>query len=547
MPDRSEASRRSALDIRGFPGIRRLAADYADSFDSLAPFFAGDPRDPRAWNDAIARTRAYDRARETVSAVLARQQERRGAPAEARRAATLLARPETVAVVTGQQAGLFGGPLYTLLKALDAVNTAARLSREHSVDAVAVFWVEGEDHDWDEAGSCPVLDSNLELRTISLPRPSGAGTMPVATLVLDESIEGTLAELGGVLPATEFTQALLSDLAAVYTPGTGMAEAFARWLEKTLGGRGLIVFDASDPASKPPLREVFARELKDPGRSARLAREAGDRLVALGYHAQFAPHRDSAGLFRLDGGRQAIRPEDDSFVVAGSPVERQVLIEAARNEPERFSPNVLLRPVAQDTLFPTVAYVAGPNELAYLAQLRGVYERFGVPMPLVSLRTSLTILDSASARFLSRYGLPLTSLASDSEAWLNEMLERQLPAPVEGAYREARDSLEAKMETLIAALPQVDPTLQGAGRTTLGRMRHDLETLHAKIINAAKRRDETLRRQFRHARALAFPGGHPQERAVHWVYFLNQYGDVLVDRLSSETETGSGRHLVVTI
>ena len=240
-----EPTTRIAVDIRRFPWIRRLAADYAYNFSSLASFFSGDPSDRGAWAHAIRCAQANTPRRAELASVVANQQERRGAPARAREAARQLADPRAVALVTGQQAGLFGGPLFTLLKALTALKLADKISREHSVPTVAVFWIDGEDHDWNEVRSCTVFDESLGTRSISLPaRPASSDPAPVANIQLDSSISKALDELESVLAPTEFRAGLLADLRDAYAPGTGMAAAFGRWLERVLGPRGLVVYDS---------------------------------------------------------------------------------------------------------------------------------------------------------------------------------------------------------------------------------------------------------------------------------------------------------------
>jgi len=543
-----EPSTRVPVDVRRFPWIRRLAADYAYDFRSVAPFYSGDPSDAAAWADAIARTQAHDRRRGDIAAVIAAQQERRGAPPEARKAGGTLADARTVAIVTGQQAGLFGGPLFTLLKALTALKLADQVSRDHKVPTVAVFWIDGEDHDWEEVRSCAVFDEQLAPRTVSLPARPNADPSPVATITLDAHVTAAIDELSGLLPATAFRDGLLADLRKAYKPGIGMAEAFGRWLEQVLGARGLVVYDSSDPATKPLVARVFRHELSMPGQTVKLASLAGSDLVARGYHAQVQGHDDSAALFHIDGGgRRAIRQQDGHFVVGDARYPAATFISEASDKPAGFSPNVLLRPVVQDTLFPTICYVAGPNELAYLGQLRGVYAHFGVPMPLMYPRASATLLDSAAMRFLTKYKLPLEALQAQDEAALNELLRSQIPPQVEESFAQAGQAIDAEMAKLIEAIPALDPTLEGAARSTLGRMQHDLQTLHGKMIQAAKRRDETLRRQFMHARALAFPSGHAQERTIGFVEFLNQYGPALVDRLDEELPLDLGRHWIVTV
>ena len=538
---------RIPVDVRRFPWIRRLAADYAYDFRAVAPFFAGDPSDRSAWADAIARTQQHERRRSDVARVIEAQQERRQAPPKAREAARRLADRDTVAVVTGQQAGLFGGPLFTLLKALTALKLADQVSRDHHVPAVAVFWIDAEDHDWEEIRSCTVYDAELITRTISLPARPGLDPAPVATVHLDDSVLSALDELEEVLPAGDFHTWLLTGLRRAYAPGTGIADAFGRWLEEVLGDRGLVVYDSSDPQAKPLVSPIFARELSMPGHTVKLASLAGSDLIGRGYHAQVHAQDDSLALFHLDGGRRAIRQQDGRFVVGDQQYAAAALVEQAMSRPSGFSPNVLLRPVVQDTLFPTVCYVAGPNELAYLGQLRGVYGHFGVPMPLMYPRATATLLDSAALRFLNKYKLPLEALQQQDEAALNDMLRTQIPPAVEDALAEASRAIETQMARVIDAVPALDPTLEGTARSTLGRMQHDLQTLQSKMIQSAKRRDETLRRQFTHAQALAFPDGHPQERTIGFVSFLNQYGPALVERLDEELPLDLGHHWIVTI
>jgi bacillithiol biosynthesis cysteine-adding enzyme BshC len=538
---------RHGVDLRRFPLGRRLAVDYIYAFDTLASCYAGNPLDPAAWPAAVTRAQRAPRDRGALADLVDAQQARRGAPEAARAATDRLRHPESVAVVTGQQAGLFGGPLFTLLKAITAIRLADRTAARFGVPVVPVFWIDAEDHDWNEVASTTVLDGDLQPRRVTLAAPDGAGDRPVASVTLDTRVDEAISGLRAALPPTEFTDALMANLRHAYAPGRGMADAFGRWLETCLGRLGLVVYDAADPAAKPLAAGVFRHELAHPGRTSTLAAAAGAALEALGYHAQVTPHADAIALFLLDGERHAVHVAGDVLVAGDRRYAPGDLLEEASRAPERFSPNVLLRPIVQDTLFPTACYVSGPSELAYLGQLRGVYEHFGVPMPLMQPRASATLLDTAATRFLSRYDLPLEALQRQDEAWLNRLLAAQLPPEVEGALQDARQAVQAKMTAVVTAVPAIDPTLEGAARSTLGKMEHDLRTLHGKVIQAAKRRDETLRRQFIRARAQAFPGGHLQEREIGFVSFLNRVGPTLVDVLLADLPVEPGQHWILTL
>ena len=536
-----------AVDIRTFPWIRRLASDYAFAFDKVAPFFAGDPATAAAWADTITRSQSFTRQPAEIARVIAAQQAARNAPATARESAARLADPATRVVITGQQAGLFGGPLFTLLKAITTMKLAAEVSREHRVPVVPVFWIDAEDHDWPEVSGCTVLDSEFAPATVRLEDLPGAGSLPIARLTLNDAAQIALDHLHSSLPDTEFKAELMTALRTAYVPGRSMSAAFGVWLEHVLGPHGLVVYDSSDPASKPLARDVFVKEISQPGETARIAAKAGGALVAKGYHAQATLPDGTVSLFHLNAERAPIRIEGQTAVAGDRSITLDELAVEAQDHPEHFSPNVLLRPLVQDTVFPTICYVAGPNELAYLGQLKDVYAHFGIPMPLFYQRGTATLADSATVRFLSKYDLPITALRAQDESTLNQLLESQLPPTVEQALTSMTSVVDERMAAIAGAVAQIDPTLEGAAKSTLGKMQHEVQSLHNKVIQAAKRKDDTLRRQFQRAQALTFPQGHPQEREVGFVWFLNRYGPALVDRLMDELPLAMGHHWVLTI
>lgn len=545
--DVSPVSAALAVDIRTFPWIRRLASDYAFAYANVAPFFAGDPAISAAWAETIQRSRSYARQPAELARLLATQQQQRGAPVAARASAARLADPDTRVVITGQQAGLFGGPLFTLLKALTAMKLAAKVEAEHGVPVVPVFWIDAEDHDWPEVSGCTVLDADLAPSTIRLADLDGAGHLPIARLSLTAESAAAVDQLDAALPDSEFKAAIIASLRQAYAPGVGMATAFGTWIEEVLGPHGLVVYDSSDAAAKVLARDVFVKEVSQPGHTARIAASAGEALVAKGYHAQATLADGTVSVFHLNAERSPVRVDGDQAFIGERALTLAQLVAEARQQPQHFSPNVLLRPIVQDTVFPTICYVAGPNELAYLGQLKDVYAHFGVPMPLMYQRATATLADSATVRFLAKYELPLTALRAQDEAALNQLLHSQLPPTVEQSLAAVTSAIDERMAAVAIAVPLIDPTLEGAVKSTLGKLQHEVHALNNKVIQAAKRKDETLRRQFQRAQALTFPQGHPQEREVGFVWFLNRYGPALVDRLLDELPLEMGHHWVLTI
>jgi bacillithiol biosynthesis cysteine-adding enzyme BshC len=539
---------REAIDLRRFPWIRPLVSEYSQNFSRLEPLFAGNPGEPEAWRSTIARVSRAPRDRAALHAALSRQLTGRGAPAEAHQAAAQLVSPTSVAIVTGQQAGVFGGPLYTLLKAVTAIQLARKVTQDHGIPAVPVFWVDAEDHDWDEVRSARVLDQQFNVADVVVPDPAGAGDLPVGRLVFGDGVSAAVDELGRALPPSEFSAELIAALHSRYRPGVSVGAAFAGWIEDLLGRQGLVVFEADDPSLKPLVADIFARELERPCATSMLARDAGAKMAALGHSPQVEPGEDSVALFYLEGGaRRSIKRQGTSYAIGDSVRDAADVSAEARVHPERFSPNVLLRPIVQDRLFPTACYVAGPSELAYQAQLGGIYREFGVEAPLLHSRVSITILDSAAARFLDRSKLPLEALHAQDESALNRFLEAQLPPDLDRAITDLERLVGDRAEVIRMTATTVDPTLAGAVETTVDRIKETLESLQSKIIHAAKRKDETLRRQFTRTRALAFPDGDPQERGLTVPFFLNRYGLALGDRLMASLPLETDRHYVVAL
>jgi bacillithiol biosynthesis cysteine-adding enzyme BshC len=553
MPSHTEtlatpAAIRERIDLRRLPWIRPLVGAYLERYASVASLFAGDPADPASWRATIARAQRGAATRAGTARVLAAQLEQRGAPAAAREQAARLAATETVAIVTGQQAGAFGGPLYTLLKAITTIQLARRIQAEYGVVTVPVFWVESEDHDWDEIRHVEVLDRDQQVASLTLPPLDGAGARPVRTLVLDDRVDETLTAVGARLAPSEFTPDILSSLQRHYRAGTGVATAFAGWLDELLGSLGLVVFDAGDPAAKPLVSDLFAAELTQPGRSAALVRQAAQQMKALGHSPQIEPNEDAVCLFYLDHDiRHPIRHCDDGCTVGDTVRPVQELAAEASAHPERFSPNVLLRPLVQDRLFPTICYVAGPSELAYQAQLGDVYTALGVERPMLLPRASATLLDSAAVRFLDRFSLPFEDLQQQDESALNRLLEHQLPPIVNETLQQTIAAATGQMGRLRDVVTTVDPTLAGVVDTTVDRITDTLRTLESKIVQASKKKDETIRRQFHRTRTLTFPAGAPQERVLGTLFFVNRYGPGLPARLLDVLPLETSHHYVIAL
>jgi bacillithiol biosynthesis cysteine-adding enzyme BshC len=522
-----------------------LFRDYLEGAERVAPFFDGG-----GWGmDALARSAEaagrLPRARPEVAEALEVQQRARGSAAAAERAAELRG-GETVAVVTGQQPGLFGGPLYVLYKALGALK-AARLLQARGRPAVAVFWVAADDHDFAEVRSASVIDEAGQIRTLRYsPRHEPVG-QPASKIPLDDTVAALVAEFGQVLPASPFRDEIVGRVAECYRPGESLSGAFARLLSALLPD--LVVLDPSDPVLKtlsvPPLR----REIREGSPTSRLAMEAGRALLAAGYHQQVPVRPGFLNLFvYLDGERRALGAANGLVEVRGAgrkmPVEEAVRL--LETEPERWSPGVLLRPLVQDALLPTAGYVGGPAEIAYHAQIGPSYAHFGLPRPVLLPRPSVTLVEPAQARALEAEQLKLTDLEADPEGLLS-LWAREAYPDVEAAFARTREAIDREMATVEATLGALDPTLRAAADAARGRTLHQVETLHEKAIRALKKRDQTRAERLRRTRDALFPGGAFQERGLGFVGLLARHGLGLIPQIEEATDLFARGHQVIQL
>ncbi len=520
--------------------------DYLTGAERAAPFYEDGWSLEALLASAGEAARAPHADRGTVVRALVAQQRARGAGAAAERAAQL-AQPGAVAVVTGQQAGLFGGPLFVLYKALGARLLADRLSARRAEPVIPVFWIASDDHDFAEVRSTTVLDEAGQIHTLRyapLREPSG---QPAARIVLDATIEGLVADLGRALPAGPHRDALVTQVGECYRPGATLAGAFASFLAALFPD--LVLLDASDPELKAAVVPILAREVRELSPTSRLAARAGDELLAAGYHQQVPVRSGFLSLFVMaDAERRAVALQDGNLEVRG--VGRLIpLADAVRQVEERpgdWSPGVLLRPIAQDYLLPTAAYLAGPAEVAYHAQIGPCYAHFGVRRPALVPRPSVTVIEAAQARVLQAEGLEWTDLHGDPERLLARWAREAYPQ-VEDAFGRVRDTLRAGMSQVEETLAALDPTLRAAADAALGRALHPIDTLEEKATRALKKRDQSRAERLRRTRDALLPGGLFQERGLGLVWLLGRHGPSIIDELARSIDPWAQGHQVVSL
>jgi len=514
------------------PGTSALFGDYLDHFERLRAFYGHDPHTPQSIRDAAAQAEIPVERRRALVAALRRING--ASPALDR-----LAEPGTVTIVTGQQVGLFGGPSYTLYKALTAIKLADQLT-SRGIPAVPVFWLATEDHDLAEADHCWLFGPDRRPRRVTA-RVKGLANQPVGATILDAV---PLDELRATLDGLPYADEIVARVADAYQPGRSMGAAFQRLLAGLLGDRGLIFLDPLDPEIRslaaPFLKEAFARgeEL-----SAKvLARDAA--LQAAGYHSQVLFEAQTSLFLRLENGRRvALRRHDGAYFHEARRYKSAELIA----DPAALSPNALLRPVMQDYLLPTAAYIGGPAEVAYFAQSEVLYSALLGRMPVALPRAGFTLLDSHAFKMLDRFDLTLLDCLQSEDAVRERIAAKLLPPDLKGLFDASRATVAEMAERLSAALEGFDPTLATAMRKSASKMQYQLEKNRGKAAREALRREQRAADGAARLSGLLYPERHLQERLYSFLPFLAEHGLDLIDTLYENTYRHCFDHLLLTV
>lgn len=425
-----------------------------------------------------------------------------------------LAAGETLVVTTGQQPGLFTGPLYTIYKALSAIGLAARLERERRVPVVPVFWVAGDDHDFQEANHATVLNAAGEpTRIVLRERPADAPAWPLMRERCGPEIVPALEALRAATPDTEFKDGVLTWLEAAYRPEATLAEAFAQALHALFGERGLAVLRPYEASGKRAMAPWLLRGLE----------------LTL-------PDGLSPVLLEGSQGRDRLRPGSGGFVTrrSGERFDRAALERIAAETPDRLSPNVLLRPVVEAALLPTVAYLAGPGELRYLPEAGPLYQALGVLPQTPIPRWSGLLVEGRVERVSDKHHLQVEDFAGLPGALEARVVREQLPPDVSEALEALRKEMTAAYARLGAGVARLDATLERtveSARNAALAGTHDIEK---KLVVALKRGNEALVGQLTRARASLYPEGSPQERVLNYASMAIRYGPPLLTALEDE-------------
>ncbi len=487
--------------------------------------------------------RSYDRSR--IVEILRRQNVALGAGQATRTNIERLADQKTVAVLAGQQAGLLGGPLYSLIKALALAKTAERYSTELKRSVVPIFWIAGDDHDFEEINHATVLNRAGELTEIRYSSTPKAA-FPASQIYLSDQdiLDKALSNLRESLGDSDFTPALYDMLRADYTTDDSFVTAFGKLMARLTEQWGVIFFDPGDADAKQ-LAAPFLLSLFDNQDQARQTLHSRNgELESAGYHVQVHKQENAVHLFYNNPARVPLWREGEDYVCGREKFDRTTIRNLIQQQPERFSPDALARPLMQSHLFPTVAQIGGPSELAYLAQVNPLFEVFRLPTPYYVARPSITLVEKRFEKLMDENGITFEDITGDIEQVVNRIMTKSFPPDLDQGLRALRSEVAERIANFTQSSLSFDPSLADFAKQTSGKVDFALNAFSEKVFAAHKRKDKETRDRIHRLGTALYPGHGLQERTLNVSYFIAKYGFGVVSFLYQNLGDDGSEHRI---
>lgn len=531
-----------ALPIEVLPHQPQLLRDYVHSYDRVSAFFQHKPELSSILNVARALDFPADRRR-AVAGILRHQNELLGS---GERTLANLDRLDkgAVAVVSGQQVGLFSGPAYAVYKAIAAIRIAKDLT-EQGVDAVPVFWMATEDHDLDEVRHVSFFHEG-KLMKFELPAGVGKGA-PVGRITLGPEIVNLRTAAVPLLGGDHSSVAKI--VCECYGPEETYGSAFGKLFARLLGSSGLILLDPLDLRLHQIAEPIVAKAIEQRDSLEEQLLDRDKAIENSGYPPQVKVTSRSTSLFHISSdGRQAITSNAGKFESGRKSWTQTQLLDEIHSEPENFSPNALLRPVVQDFLVPTVAYIGGPSEISYFAQSEVLYRNLLGRMPVMLPRTGFTLVDTKAQRLLTHYGLRVEDVWSGPQELGKRISKASVPENISSLLDENGTEIKKRLQQWSEAVAVLDPTLKDAVETAQQKITYQAEKLQQKIGRALDHRLNVLAAHEEFLSNLLYPEKTLQSRELCFLPFAARWGQQGFEEIERHSGIkSSGSHFIIPV
>ncbi len=528
----------------------QLFIDYIEHFDKVKDFFLTNFRDEEALVKNLENFNKDFEHRQKLVQILKKQYTDENISERTRHNIGAFLSENTFAIVTGQQLGILLGPLYTIYKVITSIKLADALNEKYpELKFVPIFWLEGDDHDFNEVNWIKILDNENSLTKITYEDGLDADTNrgPMGNYQFDLTIENFIEKISSSLRETEFKSELIDIVKKFYYPGASFKSSFVGLLKMFFDKYGLIVFDPQDVEVKDWLREIFKKDIEN---YQFISEELILRSAQLeeNYHAQVKIK--PINLFYIDdGGRYLIEPAGESFRLKGKrrKFTYEQLIAEINLSPEKFSPNVVLRPICQDFIFPTAYYVAGPSEICYHAQIYPYYAIHNLTPPILYPRASVTLIELKVQNILDKYNLKLQDFFNDLETLATNITDKNSDIVVQNVFEEIYNEMQTPFQKLKDNLIKIEPTLEDVINNAQNRVIQTLGVVKEKALAAQKKRNEIIFRQIYKTSNLLFPDEDLQEREINFIYFANKYSINVLDFIFENLDINLFEHQIIQI
>lgn len=538
------------LNFDKIPGQSKLFLDYLYDFNKVKYFYLKDFRKTYNYIKHFEEVTSFNRSfSKELSEIISNQYNELSISKSTLNNINLLNSPNTIAIVTGQQLGLFGGPLYTFYKIITSIKLATELkSKFFEYNFVPVFWLEGDDHDFEEVNNLNIIDKDNNIINLKYnDNFSGNFRSNVGNHVLKPEFEDTLKQIEENLRKTDFTSQVFDNIISFYKVGKTFKTAFKELLFNLFDEYGLILFDPQDVKVKNLLKPIFLKELEDYREHLLTAIDTSAKLEE-NYHAQVKIKPINLFLSENDG-RFLLEPDDDNFKLKNKRKKflKAELLEVLNKNPEKFSPNVLLRPICQDFLLPTGFYVAGPGEINYFAQVIPFYKIFNIPQPIIYPRASITLLEKIAKDLLEKYNLSFEEVFLEDAKLINKVLNNYSDINYENLFSKLEVVINNEFSSIKQELIKIDKTLEDPINKTTEKINQNIQSLKSRTEKSFQAKNDITIRQLNKLKTLLYPNNNLQEREMNFIYFANKYGVSLLKHLINEISIIKFEHQIIEI
>ena len=427
----------------------------------------------------------------------------------------------TLAIVTGQQPGFLGGPLYTILKSITAIIKASEMKIKFpEYNFVPLFWVEDNDHDLEESASAVIYNNNYQPVYLKLDFDSEG---IAAYQVLDDSISDKINKIIEQLPQSDLGAGFVNEIKKIYKEGNSWSDCFIAYNSYLTERFGMLFVKSSELSNSGVFRELIIAEISNPGKIKVFVENTSKQLVDNGYHIQANPS-DINLFFHKKSLRHRIEFIDNKYFIDEIELSKSEILEIAEKVSGNFSPKVLLRPVFQDYIIPTAVYIGGPGEIAYLAQIKELYENYNLTMPMVSARHSATFIDKSTKRGMEKFGLKADYFMRDFDIIELELASELMDYNTEQKFINTAKTVRNSLEELTEYIKTIDPQIEKTAATSLNKIEEQIENLKKKTISLLKRQEEEKFNKFKKMSNFIYPNKTPQERIFSSANFIAQIG-----------------------